>query len=66
MTNKKVTKQRKLIGRVVGVSPEDSVLLKQHFLDLEKKGVNKSRKEISDDIFSIGLHAVVDRNREDI
>jgi len=46
-------------GRVILVSKEDNVLLKQYFLDAENIGVTLTNSELCDRIFSIGLHNVV-------
>ncbi len=47
------------IGRVIWMSQSDLKLLKQHFLNLENKGVTISREEICNNIFSLGLHAEI-------
>ena len=46
-------------GRVVEVSQYDNPILKQFFLDLENTGVTKTRQQICNDIFSLGLHESV-------
>ena len=45
-----------LTGRVIWISKSDLKLLKQHFLNLENKGVTLSREEICNNIFALGLH----------
>jgi len=50
-------------GRVVMVTKEDNLLLKQYFLDAEEVGCTLSNAEICNQIFSRGLHVMVAETR---
>ena len=53
-------------GRVIGMTKQNSILLKQHFLNLETIGCSKDHQEICNEIFAVGLHkAVSDLKPED-
>jgi hypothetical protein len=56
MTKKKENPLVPFKSRVVFVSESDNKLLKQHFLNKENAGCTKTRQQIVDDIFSLGLH----------
>ncbi len=46
-------------GRVVGMTNENKKLLKKHFRYLEDLGCTKDKQEVCNEIFEIGLHAVL-------
>ena len=52
-------KSKEKVGRVVIVSKEDNMLLKQYFIDAEEIGCTLSNGEICSQIFSIGLHTQI-------
>ena len=48
-------KNKDKTGRVVLVSKEDNLLLKQYFLNAENLGCTKTNSELCNDIFAVGL-----------
>lgn len=53
----KKTKKEK-VGRVIEVSKEDNILLKQYFNYAYERGVTLTNLEICNQMFSRGLHEV--------
>ena len=51
-------KKKDRTGRVILISKEDNILLKQYFLYGESKGVTLSNSEICDNIFRTGLYEI--------
>ena len=43
-------------SRIINIAADDNKVLKRLFLDLEDTGCDKTRQEVVDDLFKIGLY----------
>lgn len=59
-------RKKEKTGRVIMVSKEDNLLLKQYFIDAGNLGVTLTNSEICDQIFSIGLHNIIKNISDEI